>query len=164
MRTGRPAKTRFPGCVSWSPHWSAICVGRADASPPSEQAARPSAFDSLTRSGQMPLAWVSCAGSRFRGTNREFVQSNECEGAHDRRARAADSGRSGEEKEGSTTDRQTPRATRRRTRCPEMTRDSFIASPVRGVLLTRPPRSHDLGEFQTFKQTWLFAEPAREES
>ena len=28
----------------------------------------------------MPLAWVSCAGSRFRGTNREFVQSNECEG------------------------------------------------------------------------------------
>ena len=25
------------------------------------------------------LAWVSCAGSRFRGTNREFVQSNECE-------------------------------------------------------------------------------------
>lgn len=27
----------------------------------------------------MPLAWVSCAGSRFRGTNREFVQSNECE-------------------------------------------------------------------------------------
>jgi len=29
----------------------------------------------------MPLAWVSCAGSRFRGTNREFVQSNECEPA-----------------------------------------------------------------------------------
>lgn len=29
----------------------------------------------------MPLAWVSCAGSRFRGTNREFVQSNECEAA-----------------------------------------------------------------------------------
>jgi len=27
----------------------------------------------------MPLAWVSCAGSRFRGTNREFVQSDECE-------------------------------------------------------------------------------------
>ena len=42
-------------------------------------------FDSLTRNGQMPLAWVSCAGSRFRGTNREFVQSNECEGAREDR-------------------------------------------------------------------------------
>lgn len=28
----------------------------------------------------MPLAWVSCAGSRFLETNHEFVQSNECEG------------------------------------------------------------------------------------
>ena len=27
----------------------------------------------------MPLAWVSCAGSRFLETNHEFVQSNECE-------------------------------------------------------------------------------------
>lgn len=29
----------------------------------------------------MPLAWVSCAGSRFLETNHEFVQSNECEGS-----------------------------------------------------------------------------------
>ena len=35
--------------------------------------------DLLTRRVQTPLAPASCAGSRFRETNHEFVQSNECE-------------------------------------------------------------------------------------
>jgi hypothetical protein len=56
------------------------CVARADASPPSERAGRLSVCDLLTRRGRTPLALAFCAGSRFRETNREFVQSNECEG------------------------------------------------------------------------------------
>ena len=43
----------------------------------------------------MPLAWVSCAGSRFLETNHEFVQSNECEAALRLRAMVAAGWRAG---------------------------------------------------------------------
>jgi len=50
-----------------------------DASRLSEPEGRLSVCASLTRRGRTPLALASCAGSRFRETNHEFVQSNECE-------------------------------------------------------------------------------------
>jgi hypothetical protein len=71
---------RLSGCVSGSPRWSATLRAPVDASRLSEPEGRLSVCASLTRRGRTPLALASCAGSRFRETNHEFVQSNECEG------------------------------------------------------------------------------------
>ena len=70
---------RLLGCVSRSPRWSATLGAPVDASRLSEPKGRLSVCDLLTRRERTPLALASCAGSRFRGTNHEFVQSNECE-------------------------------------------------------------------------------------
>lgn len=61
-------------------------VARVDASPQSEQAERPSGCVLLPKKGHTHTPWSGCVSARFRGTNHEFVQSNECERAWDRLA------------------------------------------------------------------------------
>ena len=79
MQIARLTRMRLLGCVSRSPRWSATLGAPVDASRLSEPEGRLSVCDLLTRRGRTPLALASCASSRFRETNREFVQSNECE-------------------------------------------------------------------------------------
>ena len=64
-----------------------ICVAPADASQPSEPDGRLCVLDLLTRRAPTPLELASCARSRSRGTNNEFVQSNECEAMRDAAAK-----------------------------------------------------------------------------
>lgn len=71
---------RLLGCVSRSPRWSATLGAPVDASRLSEPEGRLSVCGLLTRRGRTPLVLASCAVSRFRETNHEFVQSNEWEG------------------------------------------------------------------------------------
>jgi len=79
VQIARRTWTRLLGCVSGSPRWSATCAAPVDASHLSGPEERPSACDLLTRRERTPLALASCAGSRFRETDHEFVRSNECE-------------------------------------------------------------------------------------
>ena len=79
MQIARLARMRLSRCVSGSPLWSTTLRAPVDASRLSEPEGRPSVCASLTRRERTPLALASCAGSRFRETNHEFVQSNECE-------------------------------------------------------------------------------------